>query len=462
MSDACGTGKGPLPGRAVRSGALSRLRRAATGMATITALTGGTLVLGGASPALAGPGPDTAAASTVVCAGWAACDARGDSSHGYGSHEGTMFWRMYAGNNCTNYAAYAESTAFGAAAPSYLLGNAGQWAASAAAHGVPVNGVPAVGAVAEWDGGAPGMGPAGHVAVVEQVGPGGSYIVISQQAIGSDPDGYDWTRINAGAPASQWQEWPSHFIHFAGTGGSSGGGGTAAGTSVGYYDPQDSSYRLQAAPGQAAAPITVHHGWAGAVPLAGDWTGAGTDSIGWYIPARGRFFLRDKITGGPAARSFTFGPPGMVPLAGNWDGRAGTSVGYYDPATGTFHLRNALSSGKANDTFTFGPPHMIPLAGDWTGSGHSGVGYYDPATGRFYLREALSAGPASRSFTFGPAGMVPLAGNWSGAKTAGVGFYNPADGWFHLRDRLSAGRAGQQFKFGPGGMVPLAGDWGAA
>ena len=120
-----------------------------------------------------------------------------------------MFWRMYAGNNCTNYAAYAESTAFGAPAPSYLLGNAGQWAASAAAHGVPVNGTPAVGAVAEWDGGAPGMGTAGHVAVVERVRLSGSCIVISQQAIGSDPDGYDWTRINTAPQQASGRSGPA-------------------------------------------------------------------------------------------------------------------------------------------------------------------------------------------------------------------------------------------------------------
>jgi surface antigen len=451
MSDARGTRKGALP----------RLRQAA-----VITFAGGTLAASAAAPALAA-GPATAAASRIVCAGWSACDAAGHSSHGYGAHEGSMFWRMYAGNNCTNYVAYAETAAYGVPEPSYLLGDAGQWAATAAAHGVPVNGVPAVGAVAEWDGGAPGMGAVGHVAVVEQVGPDDSYIVISQQAIGSDPDGYDWTRINAGASASQWQEWPSHFIHFTGTG-TGGGTGTRPpappGTSVGYYDPQDSSYRLAAALGQDATAITVHHAWAGAVPLAGDWTGAGTDSIGWYIPAAGRFYVRDKISGGPAARSFTFGPAGMVPLAGNWDGKGGAGVGYYDPATGTFTLRNDLSSGPASDTFAFGPPHMIPLTGDWNGSGRAGVGYYDPATGRFYLREALSAGAATWQFKFGPAGagMVPLAGAWAGGKQAGVGFYNPADGWFHLRDRRSAGAVSRQFKFGPGGMLPLAGRWGAA
>jgi len=419
-----------------RKGALPRLRHAA-----IIALAGGTLAAAAATPALAAA-PDTAAYSTTVCAGWSACDAAGHSSHGYGAHEGSMFWRMYPGNNCTNYVAYAESAAFGVAAPPYLLGDAGQWAASAGAHGVSVNGVPSVGAVAQWGDGAPGMGGLGHVAVVEQVGPHDSYIVISQQAIGSDPDGYDWTRINAGATG--WEEWPDHFIHFAGHG-TQAPPPVDSGSSVGYFDPQDSSYRLEPALGQDAAAITVHHAWAGAVPLAGDWTGQGADSIGWYIPRTGRFYVRDKISGGPAARSFTFGPAGMVPLAGNWDGKARTGIGYYDPATGTFALRDGLSSGRASDTFTFGPPHMIPLAGDWTGSGHDGVGYYNPATGRFYLREKLSAGPAQESFTFGPAGMVPLAGAWTGGQRAGVGFYNPGDGWFHLREGLSAGPASREF-----------------
>jgi surface antigen len=121
---------------------------------------------------------------------------------------------MIAGNECTNYVAYVEHRVFRARTPRYLLGDAGQWAATARAHGVRVNHTPTVGSVAEWNGGTHGMGPAGHVAVVEKVGRHGRYIVISQQHIGSDRDGYDWTRINRGFPAYDWQEWPSHFLHF--------------------------------------------------------------------------------------------------------------------------------------------------------------------------------------------------------------------------------------------------------
>ncbi|HEY1640924.1 MAG TPA: CHAP domain-containing protein [Streptosporangiaceae bacterium] len=389
--------------------------------------------------------------SVVVCAGYAACGARGHSSHGYPARGAAAYWRMIAGNECTNYVAYVEATVFRAPEPAYLLGNAGQWAATAAAHGVVVNNQPSPGAVAEWDGGAPGMGPAGHVAVVEQVGPRDRYIVISQQHIGSDPDGYDWTRINAGFPASSWQEWPDHFIHFQGR----------AGAAAGYFNPRTATFRLQAVPGQQAGATRFRRGAPGAVPLIGDWDGTGTDGTGTYDPATGWFHLRDSPSGGPSSKAFRFGPRGMVPLAGNWDGRGGTGVGYYAPKTGTFHLRNRLSAGRARYTFKLGPPGMIPLAGDWTGSGATGVGFYNPRTGWFHLRQHLSAGRARFVFRFGPRGMKPVAGNWAGGRRDGIGFYNPRTGWFHLRSALSAGRASEQFRFGPPGMVPLAGNWRA-
>jgi surface antigen len=125
---------------------------------------------------------------------------------------------MDTGNECTNYAAYVESTVYRVATPSYNLGNGGDWANNARNHGVLVNAIPSVGSVAEWNAGDYGMGKFGHVAVVEQVGPNDSYIVVSQQNIESDTNGYDWERINAGAPPNTWEPWPDNFIHFAGSG----------------------------------------------------------------------------------------------------------------------------------------------------------------------------------------------------------------------------------------------------
>jgi surface antigen len=117
---------------------------------------------------------------------------------------------MYAGDNCTNYVAFTEST-FGVLTPSYSLGNAYEWAAAASAHGVLVNHTPTVGAVAVWYG---DMDYSGHVAIVEAVGPNVSYVVISQQHM-ITADGYDWVRIYPDVSKNQWQDWPNAFIHFA-------------------------------------------------------------------------------------------------------------------------------------------------------------------------------------------------------------------------------------------------------
>jgi surface antigen len=177
-------------------------------------------LLAKAAPAMATSpgGPATATAvSRVLCSGYAGCNRRGYASYDYGRRERHSYWRMSAGDECTNYVAYVESTHFGVARPGYLLGNAYQWPRSARKHGVTVNDKPSAGSVAEWGGRAYGIGPDGHVAVVEKVGPHDSYIIISQQHLLAEADGYDWTRINAGFPRKTWQSWPSHFIHFRAT-----------------------------------------------------------------------------------------------------------------------------------------------------------------------------------------------------------------------------------------------------
>jgi surface antigen len=151
--------------------------------------------------------------ASVLCSGYVACNQSHFSSHGYQHHSGASYWYMYAGNNCTNYVAFVETSVFGVATPSYRLGDAGQWPATATLHGVVVNHIPTVGSVAEWNGGSPGIPSPGHVAVVEAVGPHRSYIEISQQNI-LDADNYDWTRINADGAGNLWEQWPSNFVHF--------------------------------------------------------------------------------------------------------------------------------------------------------------------------------------------------------------------------------------------------------
>jgi surface antigen len=162
------------------------------------------------------PASSTASAATspsTLCSGFEACAQGAFTTHGYQNAIDESFWRMFAGNNCTNYVAFVESSTYEVPTPTYDLGNGGQWAYAAAQHGAVVNHVPSVGAVAVWDGDTPGMPAEGHVAIVEAVGPRDSYVVISQQHM-IGPDGYDWVRIMRTTSAYQWEAWPDDFIHF--------------------------------------------------------------------------------------------------------------------------------------------------------------------------------------------------------------------------------------------------------
>lgn len=159
------------------------------------ALLAGLLVLPAAPPAVAD--------STYLCTGYQACNKAGYSHAGYKSAGGTMYWRMYAGHNCTNYAAYRMvKGGMANSRPWSGEGNASHW-------GVAMKSItdqtPMVGAIAWWKANVPGAGSSGHVAYVEQV-VSNTEIVVSEDSWGGD---FHWRRITKGGKG-----WPSGFIHF--------------------------------------------------------------------------------------------------------------------------------------------------------------------------------------------------------------------------------------------------------
>ncbi|SRR5579875_639793 len=402
------------------------------------------LAAGGVAPVIVHVAAPAALPRGVLCVGFAGCDSRGYDSYGYGAHWGRMYWRMYPGNNCTNYVAYVESTVYHVRRPRFLLGDGGSWAATASAHGVPVNHRPSVGAVAQWGYGVVGSG---HVAVVEKVGPRGSYILVSQDGMSTASDGYDWVKIVRGR-AGQFEPWPSAFIHFA----------IPPRAALGYYSAR--ARRAYFRYSQTYGPVTgsARLGSPGTVPLAGDWRGNGLDGVGYYDRRLGTFRLLRVRRGRHPDVTFRFGPAWMLPLVGDWTGIGRDGIGYYDPRTGRFAVRESLTTGRPDRSFVFGPPGMVPLAGDWSGDGRSGVGYYDPESGRVSLRLALSAGRPWRTFWI-PRHMIPIVGNWLGGRRDYVGYYNKWTGTFYLRRGLTSRPAGLAVRFGPRVMFPLVGDW---
>ena len=169
----------------------ARILRAALTVALLLGL--GVTV--GAAPA--------SATVTQLCTGYASCAKQSMSSSGYASAGGTMWWRMYAGHNCTNYAAYRMvQSGMANVRPWDGSGNATNWGTAMS----PItDGTPAVGAVAWWRAYVSPAGSAGHVAYVEQViSP--DEIIVSQDSWGGD---FSWARITRTSKG-----WPSGFVHF--------------------------------------------------------------------------------------------------------------------------------------------------------------------------------------------------------------------------------------------------------
>jgi len=153
--------------------------------------------------ALVGPLPASQATITYLCTGYDRCQDRGYSHAGYKRANDRMYWRMYSGHNCTNYAAYRMvKGGMANERPWSGGGNAMYWGTEM--HRI-TDDKPMVGAVAWWKANVPGAGSVGHVAYVEKV-LSRRRIVVSEDSWGGD---FGWkvvTRRGTG--------WPSGFIHF--------------------------------------------------------------------------------------------------------------------------------------------------------------------------------------------------------------------------------------------------------
>jgi surface antigen len=149
--------------------------------------------------------PETSAVSgsTYLCTGYAGCRNAGYSDAGYGAVNNQMYWRMYSGHNCTNYAAYRMIKAgMSAERPWDSTGMAYNWGH---ARSDITNTRPTVGAIAWWDRYSGGIGSSGHVAYVERV-VSADEIVISEDSWSGD---FHWRTITRDSG-----RWPTGFIHF--------------------------------------------------------------------------------------------------------------------------------------------------------------------------------------------------------------------------------------------------------
>ncbi|MEZ0578552.1 CHAP domain-containing protein [Nocardioides sp. MH1] len=179
-----------------------QLWRGGTALLTSTLVATLLAVVGTMGPSTT-PDTRTASSSTYLCTGYTGCRNAGYSDAGYGAVNSHMYWRMYSGHNCTNYAAYRMIQAG--------MSTERPWSSSGMAYnwGYAMSDItddtPTVGAIAWWDRYYHGIGSAGHVAYVEKV-VSADEIVISEDSWSGD---FHWRTVTRDSG-----RWPKGFIHF--------------------------------------------------------------------------------------------------------------------------------------------------------------------------------------------------------------------------------------------------------
>jgi hypothetical protein len=248
------------------------------------------------------------------------------------------------------------------------------------------------------------------------------------------------------------------------------------GTSVGVFY-QGTGYLVNRL-AEGPTDITYQQGWAGTVPVAGDWDGNGTDGIGVY--ANGVWYLVNDARNGspPTDIHVQFGIAGDKPFVGDFNGDGKDDIGVYRWAPppnwipSIWMVHYSPTNGEVNPPtnaiiMNWGTSEDLPVAGDWDGNGPDGIGFFRPSTAQWFFLNNVDgrSGPyPDIGGSYGSTGDQPIAGDWDGDGKDTPGVFKDGN-WYLVNAPLSPGwlgglRTGISFmNMGFPGSTAIAGDW---
>ena len=187
-------------------------------------------------------------------------------------------------------------------------------------------------------------------------------------------------------------------------------------------------------------------GYAGTIPVVGDFDGDGRDDIGCYHPPSGNWYVLKSTEGFWQTQ---FGYAGTIPIVGDFDGDGRGRPRLLLP--GRWQLVPSSRAPRAFWQTTFGYAGTIPVVGDFDGDGRDDIGCYYPPGGNWYVFKSTEGFWQTSSAT-------PAPNRWSAISTAtaksDLGCYYPAGGnWYVFRSTEGF----RETQFGYGGTIPLGG-----
>ncbi len=185
----------------------------------------------------------------------------------------------------------------------------------------------------------------------------------------------------------------------------------------------------------------------GAIPIVGDWSGAGSEQLGLFQPNSLHWYL--DLNNNRAADGCEidgcegpFGWPNDMAVVGKWDSNGNDRIGTFRPSSGYWYL-DKNGDGHFDGCKIDGCGHLaiylsgdLPVVGDWSGMGITQLGLYRPSTGEWFLDSngngLWNGCKKDRCVSFfGTKGDLPISGDWDGAGKSKIGVFRPSTGeWF--------------------------------
>ncbi len=244
----------------------------------------------------------------------------------------------------------------------------------------------------------------------------------------------------------------------------------------------------------------VRFGMKDAVPVTGDWDGAGETKIGVFM--EGYWFLDINGNGvwDKGDLWVKLGNKDDQPITGDWNGDGKTDIGIFgptwigdmqaiasepglpdsqnpptptrpknvppDPAQAAIGFRTLKKSnvGKMRSdlidhVFRFGEKGDIALAGDWNGDGIYTIGVFRNGV---WLLDMVGNGHWSKedlAFEFGQPGDIAIVGDWTGDGITKVGVYRNGTFYLDTNNNHQLDAEDKVIHLGGPGDKPVTGDW---